>query len=158
MFCSRKMNRKINHIHERALRLVYEDYASTFKELLIKDRTVSIHHKNIQYVAIEMYKVMNDLSPPIMKEIFKTAGVSSNRSGRMFSRPKVNSVYKGQNSLRNVGPIVWNMMLPEKFKSCTKLSDFQKSIKAWVPQNCPCRLCKPFIQGLGFASTKSPSL
>ena len=31
MFCSRKMNRKINHLHERALRLVYNDYNSTFK-------------------------------------------------------------------------------------------------------------------------------
>ena len=64
------MNRKINHIHERALRLVYDDYTSSFNELLIKDSTVSIHQRNIQYVAIEMFKVMNDLCPPIMKEIF----------------------------------------------------------------------------------------
>ena len=37
MFCSRKMNRKMNHIHERALRLVYNDYSSTFEELLKKE-------------------------------------------------------------------------------------------------------------------------
>ena len=36
MFCSRKMNRKINYIHERALRLVYDDYESSFDELLSK--------------------------------------------------------------------------------------------------------------------------
>ena len=52
MFCSRQMNRKINYIHERALRLVYDDYTSSFNELLIKDNTVSIHHRNIQNVAI----------------------------------------------------------------------------------------------------------
>ena len=91
-----------------------------------------------------------------MKEMFKKTGFSSNRSGKTFSREKVNTVYKGQNSLRNFGPIVWNMMLPEKFKSCTQLADFKKSIKAWVPQNCPCRLCKPFVQGLGFVQTNSP--
>ena len=45
MFCSRKMNRKINHIHERALRLVYEDYTTSFKDLLLRDRSVSIHHR-----------------------------------------------------------------------------------------------------------------
>ena len=57
MFCSRKMNRKIYHIHERALRLVYEDYVTSFEDLLIKDKSVSIHHRNIQKVAIEMFKV-----------------------------------------------------------------------------------------------------
>ena len=79
MFCSRQMNRKINHIHERALRLVYDDYESSFDDLLIKDNSVSIHHRNIQYVAIEMYKVMNNLAPPIMKEIFGERKDSSTR-------------------------------------------------------------------------------
>ena len=63
MFCSRKMNRKINHIHERALRMVYDDYNSSFDELLIRDNSVSIHYRNIQKVAIEMYKVVNNISP-----------------------------------------------------------------------------------------------
>ena len=54
MFCSRKMNRKMNYIHERALRLVYNDYTSTFKELLKEDKTLSFHHRNIHCVAIEM--------------------------------------------------------------------------------------------------------
>ena len=70
MFCTRKMNRKINHVHERALRLVYNDYQSNFEELLTRDKSVSIHHRNIQQVAIELYKVKNDLSPPFMKGIF----------------------------------------------------------------------------------------
>ena len=54
MFCSRKMNEKINHIHERALRLVYNDYESTFDRLLKNDKTISIHHRSIHCVAIEM--------------------------------------------------------------------------------------------------------
>ena len=32
---------------------------------------VSIHHRNIQTLAIEMYKVTNGLSPEIMNEIFQ---------------------------------------------------------------------------------------
>ena len=51
MFHSRKLNRKINHLHERALRLVYDDYTSYFDDLLQKDGSVSIHHRNIQNVA-----------------------------------------------------------------------------------------------------------
>ena len=61
MFCSRKMNRKINHIHEMALRLVYEDYSTSFEKLLVKDKSVSIHHHNIQKVALRMFNVKNDL-------------------------------------------------------------------------------------------------
>ena len=48
MFCSRTMNTKINHIHKRGLRLVYDDYSSTFTDLLKKDKIVCIHHCNIQ--------------------------------------------------------------------------------------------------------------
>ena len=44
MFCSRKMNKKINYIHERVLRLVYNDYTNTFEDLLVNDKSVSSHH------------------------------------------------------------------------------------------------------------------
>ena len=63
------MNKKVNHVHERALRLVYQDYSSTFEELLKKDNSMTFHHKNIHQVAIEMFKVKHNLSPPFMKEI-----------------------------------------------------------------------------------------
>ena len=36
MFHSRRLNNHIDHIHERALRIVYQDYNSSFKELLKK--------------------------------------------------------------------------------------------------------------------------
>ena len=47
---------KINRIHERALRITYNDKSSSYGELLTKDRSVTIHHKNIRALAIEIYK------------------------------------------------------------------------------------------------------
>ena len=41
MFHSRRLNNKINRIHERALRITYKDKSSTFQELLEKDNSVS---------------------------------------------------------------------------------------------------------------------
>ena len=66
MFHSRTLNNRINHLQERALRLVYKDSNATFQELLDKDKTVTTHHKNLQKLAIEMYKVKNGVSPHIM--------------------------------------------------------------------------------------------
>ena len=65
-----RLNNKINNIHERALRIVYHDKISSFKTLLNRDKSKSIHMKNLQYLATELFKVKNGLSPKIMKEIF----------------------------------------------------------------------------------------
>ena len=46
MFHSRRLNNKINSIHERALRITYQDNTSTFQELLNKDNSVLTHHRN----------------------------------------------------------------------------------------------------------------
>ena len=68
---SRTLNRKINRIHELALRIVYNDYKSNFKELLERDHSFTIHEINIQYLTIEPYKVQNGLSPVIMNDVFQ---------------------------------------------------------------------------------------
>ena len=63
MFHSRTLNNRINNIHERALRLTYKDNQTSFKELLEKDHAVTVHHKNLQDLVIEIFKVKNDLAP-----------------------------------------------------------------------------------------------
>ena len=153
MFCSRKMNDKINHIHERALRLVYQDYTSSFDELLNKDGSLTFHHRNIHQVAIEMFKVKHDLCPPFMKELFTyRSNENGTRSGDTFVRPNVDSVFKGEQSLRSFGPKVWNSMLPDNLKSCKSLGEFKNRIKSWTPTNCPCKLCKTYIAGVGYTN------
>ena len=47
-FHSRHLNNKINNVHEKALRIVYSDYKSTFQELLDKDASFSVFQRNIQ--------------------------------------------------------------------------------------------------------------
>ena len=151
MFCSRKMNTKINYIHERALRLVYDDYNTSFEGLLKRDNSVSIHHRNIQKVAIEMYKVINNLCPEFIQSLFYQKETRT-KSKAIFHRPNVNSVYNGEQSLRSFGPIVWDIMIPEEIKRISDFNDFKKNISEWVPENCPCRLCKEYVPELGFVT------
>ena len=67
---NRTYNNKINRLHERCLRLIYNDKHSSFEELLEKDNSVSIHHKNLHVLATEMFKVHIKSSPEIMQEVF----------------------------------------------------------------------------------------
>ena len=68
MFHSNVMNNKTNRIHERALRLVYFDQVSSFDKLLKEDHR-NIHHRNIQGLAIKLYKFFHGLYPSIMKNV-----------------------------------------------------------------------------------------
>ena len=68
---SRGLNNKINRLHGRCLRIIYDDKCSNFEELLNKDNSVSIHNHNIQALAIELYKVANDMSPEVISGVFQ---------------------------------------------------------------------------------------
>ena len=64
------LNNRINGSHERALNLVYNDFSYSFSELLEKDKSVTIHHCNLQTVAYEIFEVKNNMAPEILTEIF----------------------------------------------------------------------------------------
>ena len=123
----------------------------SFNELLKTDGSVTIHHRNIQKLDIEIYKVKNNLSPPMMHEIFPDRNYHGPgiRSQTDFELPCVNSIRKGHETLRFIGPNIWNI-IPERIKIASSLTIFKNKIKNWVPENCPCRLCKDYVQGLGY--------
>ena len=70
MFHSRKVNGKINYSQERSLRVVYNDYITSFEDLLKKNNSFKIHHKNIQLLAIELFKVEKGIANPVLCDIF----------------------------------------------------------------------------------------
>ena len=70
MFHSRRMEHRINKIHEMVLRGIYTSNSNvTFKDLLDKNKTVSIHEKNLQVLAIEILKAKLNISPEIFIEL-----------------------------------------------------------------------------------------
>ena len=71
-FCSRKINNRMNRIQNRALTVIYKDYVSTFAQLLEKDSSVSIHSRNLQVLASEIFKARDNLSLSIVQNIFRT--------------------------------------------------------------------------------------
>ena len=157
MFHSRRINTRINKLHFRAPRIVYLDDKSSFEELLRKDSSVTIHHRNLQLLAIEMYKVSRGIGPVFMNDIFPkcenmcTDNVSANTRSHsnFYNSYNPRSVNYGLNTLRSFGPKVWQM-IPNHIKESLSLSVFKNKIKKWMPHNCPCRLCKCYVPQLGY--------
>ena len=74
------------------------------------------------------------------------------RNRNDFVIPRVNTVYHGTESITSLGPKIW-AVVPEEIKQKNSLNSFKESIKKWVPINCPCRLCKNYLNGVGFINT-----
>ena len=150
MFHSRTLNNRINRLHERALRLVYKNSHLTFEELLRKDNSFTIHRRNLQKLAIEIYKVKNNLAPTLIQDIFQIRDIPYNlRSMNPFVSANVNTVYNGTETISFRGPKTW-ALVPDEIKNATSLSEFKRKIKKWDPKGCTCRLCKTYIQNIGF--------
>ena len=150
MFHGRKANNRINHIHERALRIVYDDQKSSFQKLLQKDNSCCIHYRNIQTFAIELFKVKNNMSNQIMIEIFELRDITYNlRNQTDFSSVGINTNAYGTNSLRSFAAKVWNI-IPLYMKNLNTVKAFKSEIRKWVPVQCNCKLCQTFIANVGY--------
>ena len=157
MFHSRGINTTINNLHFRALRMIYQDQTSSFDEILRKDGSVTIHHRNLQILVTEMFKVTKGISPAFMEQVFPrnftitTECVSANTrpQSAFYNSDNPKKVNSGIETLRCLGPKIWDMV-PSKLKNIEMLSLFKTKIKDWIPANCPCRLCKTYIPQLGY--------
>ena len=157
MFHSRQINTRINGLHHRALRMIYHDENSSFEELLRKDGSVTIHHRNLQFLATEMFKVTKGIGPAFMGEIFtrnpnanpQDVSVGSRLKSTFYNPANPKKVNSGLETLRCLGPKIWDM-IPFELRNVDSLPLFKEKIKNWIPENCPCRLCKTYIPQLGF--------
>ena len=122
MFYSRNTDNKINLLHERALRLVYDDYELPFDKLLEKDSSFTIHHCNIETLCTELYKVYHKTAQTIFSDLFVRN--NNTRAKSDFIIPQINTVLKGSNSIRYYGPVIWNSV-PAEIKYVNSLQTFK---------------------------------
>ena len=128
MMHSRTLNNRINRIHERALRVVYKDDVSSFSDLLKKDNAFTIHERNIQSLAIELFKVVNQISPEIMKHVFPLKETVRYPNENPFVSLRIRTLSWGDRNLAYFGPRIWQI-IPEEIRNESNLSIFKKKNK-----------------------------
>ena len=133
------------------VQLIYNDKRSSFEDLLEKDNSVSIHHKNLQALAIEMFKVHTKTSPGIMQKVFqvKEQGNYNLRNQTYFVIPEVKSINHDLESVQFLGPKL-RENLPNDFKNIESVDSFKTGIKRWKPESYPCCHCKTYLQNIGY--------
>ena len=103
-------------------------------------------------LVTEMYKVQNNCSPELMNKVFpinEPIYEYDLRNTTNFATRRIKTVRYGSESLSYLGLRLWNILLDE-YKKIQSVKDFKAKIRSWVPENCPCRLCKIYIQHVGF--------
>ena len=124
-------------------------YIETNQSLFIKEI--------LQFLATEMFKVANDMSPNFMNEVFRpnhnlrTENISARRrlQPQFYNSSCPRKVFSRLEVLRTLEPRIWNL-IPDSIRKSPTLSIFKRNIKQWKPHKCPCRLCTHFIKDLGF--------
>ena len=149
MFCFRQSNTLINKVHERALKLIYQDNCN-FQVLLEEQHDFSIHQRNLQVLMTEIYQIVNGIAPPIMNSLFTFSLNQHNlRNFQELLTEKRNTVNYGLETVTYRAPVLWSK-LPSEYKLAgNKIKNKIKSkIKFWKCAICTCRLGKEYQPSL----------
>ena len=114
MFHNRKLNIKINRLHEKCLRLIYSDRISSYEQLLNKDKSAPIHQNNLRKFNLPRNCDLN----------------YNLHCHPEFASRAIDTVHYGSESLSFLVPKIWKM-LPLDLKNSESLDSFKSGIKNW---------------------------
>ena len=104
----------------------------------------------MKILETEIYKVRNHLGPEIMKDIFHFVQKPYNlRNDSTLQRQRNRTVYFGPESISCLASKIWEIV-PCEIKNAKSLDIFTVKIKLWKTDKCPCRICKRYVDNVGF--------
>ena len=111
MFTSKSSLSKLKDIQRRALRFVLDDYTSDYHELLNKADVPGLKIMALEYLAIEVYKCVNDHNPKYLNDLFTIKKCKYDlRDDSLINRNKVKTTNHGLQSFKDYGAKLWNIL------------------------------------------------
>ena len=140
MFHGKVANDRINRVHERALRAVYNDFNSTYQQLLSKGRHVRVHQKNLKTLSVKAFKSITGYSPNFISAMFTEKMPSYNlRISTLLKLPKTSTITYGLHSFTYRACSTWNS-LNDDIKKSSSICVFKQEIGK-LSVKCSCKLC-----------------
>ena len=151
MFMSRYLYNALNNIYEQTLRLIYNDHEKSFNSIFTENNLKTIHQKNLEFLAIEIYKFRKVC-------LRQSSMIFSSHDKRIINlrkfqklRTSIKNTRNGMETNTYRGSQLWNL-IPDNIKSEPTLELFKKKIRKWKCEPCPCRMCKTYLLRTGFIS------
>ena len=95
----------------------------------MQNGSVSIHQRNLQIIATEIFKTKNCRNSAIKKDVFKFKNLTYNfRNAENLNRSNVNFIKYGTETITYLVVKIWKI-LPNGYKELTSLISFKYKIK-----------------------------
>ena len=147
-FTSKASIAKMQKIQERALRFVLKDSVSDYETLLAKSGVDSFRIATIKIMAIEIYKILNDMGPDYLSCLYSKSNTPYQlRDDNKLIQPLKRTTTFGIKSFAYFGTHLWNM-LPNHIKNSVSLYDFKSLIRKWSGPTCCCSVCTQVVWSL----------
>jgi hypothetical protein len=142
LFCSKSNSNKLEILHCRALRFVYQDFQSSYETLLEKYEHVTLSLQRLRTLALETFKILNGMAPDYLKKLIEIKQITYGlRNEKLLNVPHVKTTKYGLNSFRTLAATTWNG-LPNHIRTTENFSTFKTLISKWTGDSCRCAMCR----------------
>lgn len=141
-FCSKGNTDKLEKIHFRALKFIFQDFNASYEGLLERAGTVTLHLSRLRTLAVETFKIIYGSSPLYLKNfiVFKESKYNL-RYSNLLDLPSVRTTQYGLNSFSYQAAKLWNA-LPDEARKIASFNSFKQFVKTWNGISCKCAMCK----------------
>jgi hypothetical protein len=141
-FCTDTNSKKLEKVAEKSTPFVYEDYNSSYEELLQKAKVPSLQIRRMRTMALETYKIINKLAPVCLHDLVHMKNSKySFRYNNILEIPQIKSTRYGNKSFRFAAPTLCNS-LPDHFRTENSFSQFKSLLQSWNGFKCCCSACR----------------
>ena len=142
LFCNKGANKKIDRAHKGALKILHNDYDSSFQSLLARSNRFTIHVQNLQKLMTEIYKSLSNMNPSTVWEFHEKKYVAyDQREKNLYKLPKAKTISYGVESSSFRGSFLWNA-LGDNVKQEPTLARFNNKIRNCAGECCTCKICR----------------
>ena len=140
-FTSKSSTMKIEKVHKGALRVVYNDYTTSYSGLLDMSNRTPLFLARCKGLLVKVFKCIRGLNPDFMNTIFVMDNKPyDTRSGSNISQNRVKTIKYGIQSFAYQGAKCWNR-LPANSKEIEHLNEFRRHVSQWNGSVCHCGCC-----------------